>query len=136
MIRLKKHMTSFLLASLMIIIHSNRNSIIISFFIQSRAVFTWVGLSLLLWFSQTIIFSSSSCLVFSSSAVAIRDRFPRLHHCTPQFFLEIFQLLPRAFFFLKNALKKTCHAISSSVSKNIHLLPSKVFFLLSSALQE
>ena len=39
--------------SLIFIINFNPNSIIIILLIQGRGIFTWVGLSLLLWFPQT-----------------------------------------------------------------------------------
>ena len=77
------------------------------------------------------IFSSSSFLTFSCSAVHIKTCSPNFTTVSYSSFLISSSLALFSALWL-NSLRKPCHAFSSSVFRNIPVLPSKEFFSLTS----
>ena len=100
----------------------------VELFLQSSAlVFCSVSLSL-------TILPNSSYLIFSSSPVPIKTSSPNF---TTLFHSSSLKFSSVVSFFVSwlNSIKNSRHAFSSRVSRNIHLFPSKVFFLLSLVLK-
>ena len=85
-------------------------------------------------FLRPIVFLSSSFLTFSSSPVPIRTGSPNFTTVLHSYSFKSSTLALSSTLWL-NSLKKLCHASSSSVLKNISLLPSKVFFSFTSSVR-
>ena len=93
-----------------------------------------MGRGILLLLPQTNHFLEQLFPYLLVQSSAYQDWLSKMNHSVPQFFLEVVYFSFFSTLWLKS-LKKLCHASSSSVLRNIPLLPLKVLLSLTSSVR-